>query len=52
MSFDRFIENKLFQINFIFFFEMVVRLVVQGNVVDVENVDIRKVFDKIIIKGG
>lgn len=52
MSFDRLTENKPFQINLISFFEMVVRLVAQGNVVDVENVDIRKAFDKITIKGG
>jgi len=31
---------------------MVVRLAAQGNMIDVENVDIRKTFDKIVIKIG
>lgn len=49
MSFDRLTKDKLFKINLISFFEMLVRLVAQGNVVDVENVGIRKTFDKIVI---
>ena len=52
MSFDRLTENKPFQINLISFFEMVVRLAAQGNMIDVENVDISKTFDKIVIKIG
>ena len=52
MSFDRLTENKPFQINLISFFVMVVRLAAQRNMIDVENVDIRKTFDKIVIKIG
>lgn len=43
MSFDELTENKPFQINLISF-EMVVRLAAQGNMIDVENVVIRKTF--------
>lgn len=49
MSFDRLTKDKPFKRNLISFFEMLVRLVAQGNVADIENVGIRKTFDKIMI---